>query len=126
TDMPFPVVLDARGTLAARLGVERTLRGGGRASFVADPAGRVRWTSASTLSPMRSLREAAEVLAALRCAAAPLGPRPRRHLVLARAWCHRMQDTDGWLTPESYVRRHTGADLTHGICTECLQDQSLG
>jgi len=125
SEMPFPVVVDVRGELAARLGIERTLQGGGRATFVADPAGLVRFTSATDLSPLRSLREAAGVLTALRSPSPPASDAPpARTLIRACAWCRRMEDDAGWHTPEAFIRRRTGSDLTHGICTECLQDQS--
>ncbi len=38
------------------------------------------------------------------------------------AWCKRIRDDQGyWTKVESYLRAHTDADFTHGICPECLE-----
>ena len=38
------------------------------------------------------------------------------------AWCKRVRDDHGyWKSVEAYVRDHTDADFTHGICPECLE-----
>jgi GAF domain-containing protein len=38
------------------------------------------------------------------------------------AWCKRIRDDQGyWSQVEAYVRAHTGADFTHGICPECFE-----
>ena len=40
------------------------------------------------------------------------------------AWCKRIRDDKGyWSQVEAYVHEHTGADFTHGICPECLEQQ---
>ena len=40
------------------------------------------------------------------------------------AWCKRIRDDQGyWSQVEAYIREHTGADFTHGICPECLEKQ---
>ena len=40
------------------------------------------------------------------------------------AWCKRIRDDQGyWSQVEAYLRDHTGADFTHGICPECLEKQ---
>ena len=40
------------------------------------------------------------------------------------AWCKRIRDDHGyWSQVEAYIREHTGADFTHGICPECLEKQ---
>ncbi len=36
------------------------------------------------------------------------------------AWCHRIRDAGGhWGELESYIRKHTDAEFTHGICPAC-------
>jgi hypothetical protein len=36
------------------------------------------------------------------------------------AWCHRIRDAEGhWGELESYIRKHTDAQFTHGICPTC-------
>ena len=40
------------------------------------------------------------------------------------AWCKRIRDDKGyWSRVEAYFHEHTGADFTHGICPECLEEQ---
>jgi GAF domain-containing protein len=40
------------------------------------------------------------------------------------AWCKRIRDDQGyWSQVEAYLREHTGADFTHGICPDCLEKQ---
>jgi GAF domain-containing protein len=37
------------------------------------------------------------------------------------AWCKRIRDDHGyWKSVEVYLKEHTEADFTHGICPECL------
>jgi hypothetical protein len=43
------------------------------------------------------------------------------------AWCKRIRDDQGyWNQVESYVRAHSNADFTHGICPKCLEKQRPG
>jgi len=43
------------------------------------------------------------------------------------AWCKRIRDDQGyWSQVEAYLREHTGADFTHGICPDCLEKQRPG
>ena len=38
------------------------------------------------------------------------------------AWCKKVRDDKGyWNEIESYVKEHSDADFTHGICPECLK-----
>ena len=38
------------------------------------------------------------------------------------AWCKRIRTDEGyWSQLEAYIREHTDADFTHGICPECFQ-----
>ena len=38
------------------------------------------------------------------------------------AWCKQVRDDDGyWHEVDRFIATHTGADITHGICPECLQ-----
>ena len=40
------------------------------------------------------------------------------------AWCKRIRDDTGyWSQVEAYIREHTGADFTHGICPACYEKQ---
>jgi len=40
------------------------------------------------------------------------------------AWCKRVRDDKGyWSQVETYIRAHSEADFTHGICPECLERQ---
>ena len=40
------------------------------------------------------------------------------------AWCKRIRDDKGyWSQVEAYIREHTGADFTHGICPACYEKQ---
>jgi alkyl hydroperoxide reductase subunit AhpC len=125
SDLPFPVLFDPAGELAGRLGVDLAMgRPPGRATFVADPAGVIRWTSVSALSAVRTLRDAVDALDALRGAARPLTGPSGRPLIRSCAWCRRLHDEGGWHEAEAYIRRHSGAELTHGICGDCLREQS--
>ena len=41
------------------------------------------------------------------------------------AWCKKVRDDKGyWEELEHYIRDHTDADFTHGICPECLKNVS--
>src|SRR5262249_33663810 len=107
-EMPFPVVVDVHGDLAVRLGIERTLQAGGRATFVADPTGLVRWAGATDLSLLDGFREAAAMVAAATGRSGSESPAPsaaprtgsRRPLIRACAWCRRLKDEEEWHTPE--------------------------
>ena len=38
------------------------------------------------------------------------------------AWCKRIRTDEGyWSQLEAYIREHTDADFTHGICPDCFQ-----
>ena len=125
SELPFPVLVDVAGALAGRLGVDLAMgRPPGRATFVADPAGVIRWTSVSALPALRNLRDAVEALDALRGAARPRMDASGRPLIRSCAWCRRLHDEGGWHEPEIYIRRRSGAELTHGICGDCLREQS--
>ena len=40
------------------------------------------------------------------------------------SWCKRIRDDKGyWSQVEAYIREHTGADFTHGICPACYEKQ---
>lgn len=37
------------------------------------------------------------------------------------AWCHRLRDDQGyWSKVDSFLERHTRAEITHSICPECM------
>jgi PAS domain S-box-containing protein len=43
-------------------------------------------------------------------------------LIPVCAWCKKVRDDKGyWEELEHYIRDHTDADFTHGICPECLE-----
>ena len=44
-------------------------------------------------------------------------------LIPVCAWCRKARNDKGyWDDLENYVREHTDADFTHGICPECLRN----
>jgi alkyl hydroperoxide reductase subunit AhpC len=120
------VLVDVGKVLAGALGLEGPARRvQGRAAFVADPSGVIRWMGVSALPALRTLHDAVDAVDALRGAAHASGDCARdRRLIRACAWCQRLQDEAGWHAPENYIRRRTGAELTHGICGDCLHKQS--
>jgi len=47
-----------------------------------------------------------------------------RGLLPICAWCKRIRDDHGyWTQVDAYIRAHTHADFTHGICPECMAKQ---
>lgn len=47
-----------------------------------------------------------------------------RGLIPVCAWCKKVRDDQGfWQRLEVYLRAHTDAEVTHGVCPECLDDQ---
>jgi peroxiredoxin (alkyl hydroperoxide reductase subunit C) len=121
-ELPFPVLVDSDGELVGALGLDPDRVGCGiRASFVVDPVGTIRWASVSDQAAGRSLREAAEVLRTLQQPSesddAPEG------LIAMCAWCRRLRDQGEWHAAETYIRRRTGSEFTHGICSDCLHEQ---
>jgi PAS domain S-box-containing protein len=43
------------------------------------------------------------------------------------AWCRKVRDDRGyWDKLENYIRHHSDADFTHGICPECLKKEDPG
>jgi alkyl hydroperoxide reductase subunit AhpC len=124
SDLPFPVLVDVRRELEHALGLDAIGQARPvRASLIADPMGVVRWTSLSELSAVQAVSEAAHALSAVREGGVG-APAVSRRLIRACAWCRRLQDEGGWHSAETYVRRRTGAELTHGICHDCLCKQS--
>jgi signal transduction histidine kinase len=48
--------------------------------------------------------------------------RTLKGLIPVCAWCRKARDDKGyWEELEHYIRDHTDADFTHGICPECLE-----
>jgi CheY-like chemotaxis protein len=40
------------------------------------------------------------------------------------AWCRKLRSDNGfWMSVEQYLRAHTEADCTHGICPDCVKKQ---
>jgi hypothetical protein len=44
-------------------------------------------------------------------------------LVKMCAWCRRIEYNDKWYTQEQFYKLGFNADVTHGICHECLKKQ---
>jgi hypothetical protein len=50
-----------------------------------------------------------------------------RGLLPICAWCKRIRDDSGyWSQVETYLRSHTEANFTHGICPDCLERERQG
>ena len=50
-----------------------------------------------------------------------------RRLVHICGFCRHLRDPDGeWRPLEDYVREHTDADLSHGLCPACARTHWLG
>lgn len=44
----------------------------------------------------------------------------KKGIISICSYCKKIRDEDGqWITFESYIQKHTGADFSHGICKEC-------
>jgi alkyl hydroperoxide reductase subunit AhpC len=126
----FPLLDDAEQSLASALGLVRSGDGGNvRATFVADPSGRIRWVRVSDLSAGRFMPEVLQALASARDSAV-VGSGTTRDaccnaLVKMCAWCKKVHEESGdWSRVEDYVRRFTGIDFSHGICPDCLTEHS--
>jgi hypothetical protein len=55
--------------------------------------------------------------------------RTLRGLIPICAWCKRIRDDQGyWQQLEAYIRDHSEADFTHGMCPDCAREmgKSLG
>lgn len=49
------------------------------------------------------------------------GMRALRQLLPICAWCKSVRNDAGfWGKVEDYIRQHTGTEMTHGICPDCL------
>jgi CheY-like chemotaxis protein len=47
-----------------------------------------------------------------------------RGLIPICAWCRKLRSDDGfWMSVEQYLRAHTEADCSHGICPDCLKKE---
>lgn len=116
------IAVDETGELAAALGLSGARRRAARVTIVADPRGLVRWVNLSDISPSRDLRQTIAVLRALQVGVDPQDDVSQgdASLIAMCAWCRRLRDTGGWHSPESYIRRRTGCDFTHGICHDCM------
>ena len=116
-----PIAIDERGELGALLGVSSRDHLAARVSVVVDADGRVRWVNLSDISPRRDLRQALLVLNALREPHDEASRAPADESLIAMcAWCRRVRDAGSWHTQETYIRRRTGNDFTHGICGDCV------
>jgi alkyl hydroperoxide reductase subunit AhpC len=125
--LSFPLLDDSDQSLALALGlVRRGTVGTVRATFVADPSGRIRWVRVSDLSAGRFMPEVLQALASAHEApAANEGAKNacRQALVKMCAWCKKIHEDSGtWSHVEDYVRRFTGTDFSHGICPECMTE----
>jgi GAF domain-containing protein len=88
-----------------------------------------RQLSASQKTAMQALSRQVMALLELRRVSARMAEalekvKTLRGLLPICAWCKRIRDDQGyWSQVEAYIREHTGADFTHGICPECLDKQ---
>lgn len=49
---------------------------------------------------------------------------PVSHIIPICMYCNKIQSQFGtWMNPVNYLLSYTGADLSHGICPECVQTQ---
>lgn len=47
-------------------------------------------------------------------------------LIPVCAWCRKVRDDRGYLRSlEAYIKEHTGAKITHGICPECMEKMDI-
>jgi lipoyl-dependent peroxiredoxin subunit C len=126
----FPLLDDGERSLASALGLVRRGDGGSiRATFVADPSGRIRWVRVSDLSAGRFMPEVLQALASARDTAGAAngtsGDACRHALMKMCAWCKKVHEETGhWSRVEDYIRRFTGTDFSHGICPDCLTEHS--
>ena len=83
--------------------------------------------SADQLKTMRALSRQVMTLLELRRVSARLADaldqvKTLQGLLPICAWCNRIRDDEGyWDQIEAYFHKHTGADFTHSICPECLE-----
>jgi GAF domain-containing protein len=90
---------------------------------------RPRQLSASQKTAMKALSRQVMALLELRRVSARMADalekvKTLHGLLPICAWCKRIRDDQGyWSQVEAYIREHTGADFTHGICPECLEKQ---
>lgn len=74
---------------------------------------RVRQRTTTLKVTARELREAIEQIKTL------------RGLISICSWCKKIRDDAGfWQQLEEYLRAHTGAEFTHGICPDCARRES--
>ena len=109
-------VLVAAGFLLSPAGVDTELALANRASCVA-----VLWITAWLLTRMRRAEEQrARALAALQESLDNV--RTLHGLLPICASCKRIRNDQGyWVQIEAYVRDHTDADFSHGICPPCAR-----
>ncbi len=86
-----------------------------------------RQLSAEQLKTMQALSRQVMALLELRRVSARLAEaldqvKTLQGLLPICAWCKRIRDDEGyWDQIEAYFHKHTGADFTHGICSQCLE-----
>lgn len=130
-DLRFPLLDDGNRELAEALGIGNGEGGALRATFIADPARRIRWVRVSDLSAGRFVPEVLHALVSAKDGGRPTASKARKaardYAALLRmcAWCKKVKDEAGdWSKVEDYIRRFTGQDFTHGICPDCLVEHS--
>jgi PAS domain S-box-containing protein len=80
---------------------------------------------ARDLTDRRRLEAQATLVAQLQAALAEV--KTLRGLVPICAWCKKIRDDDGyWQQLESYLRDHTEATFSHGICPQCHTQNLAG
>jgi PAS domain S-box-containing protein len=67
--------------------------------------------------------ESERLIRELRAALADV--RTLRGLIPICAWCKKIRNDDGyWEQLEAYIRNHSEADFTHGMCPDCAREQT--
>jgi hypothetical protein len=53
--------------------------------------------------------------------------RTLRGLIPICAWCKKIRNDGGyWEQLEAYIKNHSEADFTHGMCPDCAKEQTEG
>ncbi len=92
---------------------------------VSTTSGKVELTRVTIADATQRRTYERELLEARRRAEAALAQvRTLRGLLPLCAWCRRIRNDSGsWEQLELYIREHTDAEFTHGICADCQREQ---
>jgi hypothetical protein len=77
------------------------------------------WHCAAIQQIVRQRKELAEINQQLTSALAEV--RELSGLLPVCAWCHKLRDDQGyWSKVDSFLERHTRAEITHSVCPDCM------